>query len=267
VRVERALGARTDRIVAVSPSEAALIGRLGIAPDDRVATITNGVDLVHSPQPELDLRSSLGVAPGTPLVGTVTRLVRQKAPELFIRAAAIVARTCPDAHFVLVGSGPLRARVEIEAELTGLRDRFHLVPVLPYAGLTMGQLDVFVLASRFEGCPYSPLEAMRAGTPVVLSDVVGNRDVIEPGVSGLLVPADDPTALASGVSAALTDQNLRSVLVSGARDRLRRRFDVRLMGMALGALYSDLAQKHEDPHRLARLLTAGFAPWRGESRT
>jgi glycosyltransferase involved in cell wall biosynthesis len=170
----------------------------------------------------------------------VARLVRQKAPEVFVRLCAMVAQRRGDAWFVLIGSGPLAAMVDREVDATGLAGRFRRVPVLASAASVMGQLDVFVLPSRFEGAPYTPLEAMRAGVPVVLSDVVGNRDVVEAGVSGEVRAFDDIAGLAGAVTDLLDAPAKRAAMVDAARARLRERFDVRVMGQAYERLYADV---------------------------
>lgn len=239
--VERLLGRRTQRVVAVSPSEAELICALGIAPGDRVVTIANGIDL-NPPPDGPDLRARLGVASKAPLVGTVARLVPQKAPEVFVRAAAVVGRRVPEAHFVLVGSGPLDRQVRDEMGRAGLGPRFHLVAEMATVAAVLGQLDAYVLCSRFEGAPYTPLEAMRAGTPVVVSDVVGSRDAVEDGVSGLVVPAGDVQATAAAVIRLLGDPALAVHLADAARARLAERFDVRAMGRGLAGLYAELSR-------------------------
>jgi glycosyltransferase involved in cell wall biosynthesis len=99
---------------------------------------------------------------------------------------------------------------------------------------------VFVLSSRYEGGPYAPLEAMRAGTPVVVTDVVGSRDTVVDGESGLVVAPDDPAALAAAVTRVLADRCLAERLAAGGRDRLAARYDVRLMADRLALLYRAL---------------------------
>ena len=97
-----------------------------------------------------------------------------------------------------------------------------------------------MLASRFEGGPYTPLEAMRAGVPVVLTDVVGNRDAIEDGRSGVLVLPESPQASADAVVALLRDPDRRAELAGGGTAQVGR-FDVARMGATYDALYAELS--------------------------
>ena len=240
IAAERLLGRATSTLVAVSRSEADLVERLRVVPAERVTVIPNGIDLATAAPPGLDLRAELGVRAETPLIGSVGRLAPQKAPEVFIRACARIARGS-DARFVLIGEGPQRALVKSELRSAALGDRFLHVPGLQDAAAVMAQFDVFALPSRYEAGPYAPLEAMRAGTPVVLSDVMGNRDTVVDGDSGLLVPPDDPEALAAAISRVLDDPELGRSLAAAARARLEAEFDVRRMAERVGALYAATA--------------------------
>ena len=235
--IERALGRLTDVWVAVSPSEAATAERTGLAPAGRIVVIPNGIELGRAGPSAVDLRDQLGLPAGTPLVGTVARLVPQKSPVTFVRTAAMVAAANPDAHFVLIGMGPLQAGVDAEVSRHGLGPRWHQIQHIDDAASVLAQLDVFVLASAFEGAPYTPLEAMRAGVPVVLTDVVGSRDAVEDGVSGLIRPAGDAAGLAAAVAGLLHDPLLRERLTAAAAARLAARFDVEEMGRRLGQAY------------------------------
>lgn len=258
VAAERALGRLTDRWIAVSASEADTALRLGLTPPAQVAIIANGIDL-RPPAPAADLRAQLGIQAGTPLVGTVARLVPQKAPERFVRVAAEVARRHTGVHFVLVGMGPLQGRIDDEVEQSGLRERWHQLRHLDDAASALAQLDVFVLASQFEGAPYTPLEAMRAGTPVVLSDVVGNRDVVQDGTSGFLRPPDDTSGMAAAVVRLLTDDRLRRRTTEQAAERLSRNFDATAMGRRLGELYAGVALGSAASRRNTRRLPQPLA--------
>ncbi len=243
--VERMLGPMTDRLVATSSSEAALVLARRLVPADRLVLIPNGIEVDgwEAPATTPDLRALLGLDRGVPLLGTISRLVAQKAPERFSRLAGIVLAERPDAHALLVGDGPLRQAVDPSRLPAGTADRFHHLPGLPDAGAALGQLDVFVLTSRFEGCPYAALEAMRGGAPVVLTDVVGSREVVEDGVSGHLVPEHDVPAMARLVLDLLADPTRGQAVGAAGRAHVRS-FDVAHMGQALATLYADLAAAH-----------------------
>jgi glycosyltransferase involved in cell wall biosynthesis len=237
--VERSLHRLTDRFIAVSPSEAQLAARRGLATPDKIVVIPNAIE--PGLPKAIDLRGLLGIAADTPLVGTIGRLVPQKAPAVFVEACALIARSVPDARFVLIGGGALAAEVDDAVERAGLNGAFSRIEQLPGAAGALGDLDVFALSSIFEGGPYAPLEAMRAGTAVVLTDVTGNRDAVEHGISGLLVPPADPDALSGAVVALLQDSELRHRLAQRGRDRVRDSFDVTVMGGRLADLYRELS--------------------------
>ena len=246
-QVERALGRLTDVWIAVSASEAERAARAGLAPAGRIVVIPNGIELAPAGPPGADLRAQIGVARSTPLVGTVARLVPQKSPVTFVRTAAAVAAADGEAHFVLIGMGPLQASVDAEVARHRLASRWHQIEHLDNAAAVLGQLDVFVLASTFEGAPYTPLEAMRAGVPVVLTDVVGSRDAVEDGVSGLVRPAGDSDGLAAAILELLGDPALRARLASAATARLAVRFNVEDMGGALARAYEMAFSSRRQP--------------------
>jgi glycosyltransferase involved in cell wall biosynthesis len=245
--LERALGRFTDAFVAVSQTEADLAARLRLASRDRIVVIPNGIELDGVEPPVRDLRARLGIDASVPLIGTVARLTPQKAPEVFVRACARVAERVPEARFVLIGEGPLAEQVAHEIAAARLEDRILQLRGLHGAASVLGQLDVFVLASRYEGGPYAPLEAMRAGAPVVLTDVIGNRDAVEDGRSGLLVPPDDPRALAGAVLRLIASADMRRQMSQAATERLASDFDVRLSAERLARLYQRLAVRNGEP--------------------
>ena len=241
VALERVLRGRTDVLIAVSNSERDYAVAHGLADREQVVVISPGIELAPPPPLPESLRSKLGISTEVPLIGCVGRLAWQKAPEVFVSACSIVADRLPGAHFVLIGSGPLQKLVEKAIAVTGIEDRFHLMPALPDADAVLSELDVYALPSRFEGAPRTAVEAMRAGVPVVAADADGSRDVIEHWVSGLIVPRDEPYALAASIMTLLKDEDLSERLVRGARDSLHR-FDERSMASATEAVYWSLCQ-------------------------
>jgi glycosyltransferase involved in cell wall biosynthesis len=237
--VERALGRATARIVALSPSDGERLRALGLVSPERVVVIPNGIDL-EPPPAGIDLRALAGAPAHVALVGAVARLVSDKAWDDFVQVCSWVGRARTDVHFVLVGGGPDQRRLEADVARSQLGGRFHQLRDVPGLAGGLDALSVLVQPSRTEAAPYAPLEAMRAGVPVVVSDAVGNRDVVEPGVSGEMRPVGDVGGMSRAVLELLDDSSRRAAMVAAARRRLAERFDVRSSARALGRLYAEL---------------------------
>jgi glycosyltransferase involved in cell wall biosynthesis len=238
--VERALGRRTAAVVAVSPSEGDEIKRRKLAAADRVHVIRTGIAPSAGDAPPFDLRAQIGAPMTAPIVGTAVRLVAQKDPLVFVDAMATVLLRRPDVHAVLFGDGPLRSEVEQRVAACDVADRFHLLGHVPQARLVFPQLDVFVLASRYEGLPYALLEAMQSKVAAVASDAVGNRDVVRHEETGLIVPVGAAGALAAAVEQLLDDDQLRVRLATAAELSVATEFNVRTMAEAYVGLYERL---------------------------
>ncbi len=254
---ELALRRRAARMIAVSESEREFALRNRIADEGRTVVIHNGVELTPPPPLAQALRTLLGVGQDVPLIGSVGRLTRQKAPEVFIAACELVGRQLTDAHFVLIGVGAQHTELVSTLRGTTIESRFHLVPWLPNAAAAMSELDVFASSSRFEGAPYTPLEAMRAGTPVVVTDVPGNRDVVRGDENGLVVPPDSPAELADAIYRLLSDDLLRTRLARNAKGTVAR-CDVRAMAEATCSVYRELlAPRSSERTERAKALGVG----------
>lgn len=159
------------------------------------------------------------------IVGTVARLVEQKGLDTLVDAVPRVLERHPSVRFVVVGEGPLRAELERRAgalpvELLGQRDD---VPE------QLARFDVFALASRYEGLCLAVIEAQAAGVPVVATPVGGIVETVVDGETGLIVPVDDPGALADAIVRLLDDRALATRLATEARSRVRARFSIETM--------------------------------------
>jgi glycosyltransferase involved in cell wall biosynthesis len=233
--------------VAVAPRVArdAVVQRL--ASPGRVVVAPSAVDLAHvptGPPPEAAaLRAELGLDPDRPVVGTVGRIVAQKAPLDFVRMAAHVRRVRPDAQFVMVGDATLES-AGLEEETRREAERLG-VPVLftgfrPDAPTVATLFDVYVVPSRYEGLGRAVTEAMASGRPVVATAVNGVPDLVEPGCTGLLAPPGDPGALAADVLWLLDHPQEAAAMGVQGRDRVRGHFTAAVMCRALDELYRDL---------------------------
>lgn len=194
------------RYVALSRDlEGYLSGPVGIAPR-RIAQIYNGVDAEKFASAQAPLRSIVGCpiqGPGLWWVGTVGRMAAVKNQTLLARAF-LIARDA-DAGFaavgrlVMVGDGPLRAQAQSILDSGGAQDAAWLPGERSDVADVMRGLDCFVLPSLAEGISNTILEAMACGLPVVATAVGGNVELVDAGRTGLLVPNDDPLAMAQSL--------------------------------------------------------------------
>lgn len=240
--IERAGARLCDRIVNVSADEQRLAERAGIA-GDRCLTIENGIDVERFRRARARraaARDALGVGDRALVVGLLGRLCPQKDPLTFVAAARTIAARHPDAHFVLVGDGPLEDEVIAAIGRVGLRSQFHLPGWVQAPEDWLAGLDVGVLTSAWEAFGLAAAEYMAAGVPVVATAVGGLRGVIDDGRTGLLVPAHDPVAVAAAVLRIAADPALRARLVASASEIVERRFDVQRVIDAHLALYREL---------------------------
>jgi glycosyltransferase involved in cell wall biosynthesis len=222
-RLKRFTSSRLAAHVAVGDQAARDVeGFVGLPPGS-VRTIRNGVpDVPLEPLPRPF---------GGPTVGSVGRLDRQKGYDVLLRALAEL----PDAALVLVGDGPERAALERQA---AGRVRFAGWQDEPRGHLTT--FDVFALSSRFEGFPLGIVEAMLAELPVVATRVGSVPEAVRDGETGLLVPADDPHALAAALRRVLDDAELATSLGRRGRELALERFTAAAMARAFEALYEEI---------------------------
>ena len=190
--------------VACGPGVAAGLAEHGVVV---AATVLNGVGPAPPPADRGELERELRAPRDRPLVVTVGRLATPKNPVLAVRAIAGV-----DATLLLVGAGPLRRDVERAAADAGVADRVVLAGVRADARALIGAADAVLIPSRSEGLPLVALEALAAGTPIVATAVRGLRELLTDGDTALLVPPDDPRALAAALRRLLADASLASSL-------------------------------------------------------
>ncbi|HSS10639.1 MAG TPA: glycosyltransferase family 4 protein [Acidimicrobiales bacterium] len=238
VAIEKALGRFTHAFLAVGTAVAAEAIRRGIAPPDRIRTIGVAVDTatpVPTAKERAEARRSLGVPPGTRVVGTVGRLDYQKAPEHFVEAIARTRRS--DVFGVWIGDGPLRADAERLVGRRGLVGRFSFLGERPDVPALLPGLDIFAMSSRYEGLPCAVVEAMTAGLPVVATAVNAVPDVVVPGETGLLVPPGRPDLLARAIAHLLEHPADAARLGAAGRAALGERLTPAALGRVLDQTY------------------------------
>lgn len=189
---------RHDIVVAVSEPIRRELLRSGLS-DRRVRLLRNAWHRDHPLFDRRGARARLGLRGEGFVAGWVGRFSREKAPGLFLEAMARVAEGGGEVTASLIGEGGRASALEARAERLGLGDRVRFHGRIPAAARLYRAFDVFVLSSRTEGTPVSLLEAMDAEVPVVATRVGGVPDVVRHGEEALLVPPEDPEALAEAV--------------------------------------------------------------------
>jgi glycosyltransferase involved in cell wall biosynthesis len=195
--VERWLARRAAGVIAVSPDEASHARALGIDAH-QVYVVPNGIDGPQFPTRD-DARRKLSLSPNDLIIGFVGRLAPQKAPDVLLEAFARIADRTPSARLVFVGSGPLEATLRQRIDQLGLKSRVLLTGD-QVATTLMPAFDIFCLSSRYEGMTYVLLEALRAGLPIVATDVGGVSLCVAEDINGIIVEPGNAAALAEALS-------------------------------------------------------------------
>ena len=234
----------TDRIITVSED---FRGHLAPRyPKKTLVTVHNGIRALQASDPQIlqAKRASLGVDQSAPLIGIVGRLMPVKRYTDFLQAAAYISRKRPDARFLVVGGGPLLGSLKQEAERLALTGIVHFLDFRPDVLEWMATLDLLVFSSLSEGVPYSLLEAMSLGVPVVATAVGGLPEIIEDGVTGLLVPPKDPEALALACLELLDNPGRRQQMATASRKRCAAYFSDLRMAEAIRRIYYEVTNQH-----------------------
>ena len=252
--VEKFAGKLTDLIISQNYEDLKTASRLGIAPQERLGYLGNGVDLDRfsrqsiDPQKQQELRQSLNIAEDTELlVGMVGRLTRKKGGEYLIEAAAKLITQFPKLQILIVG-GELKTDPEpyyfqllektkqlgIEDRVIFTGDRYEIPEIL-------GLLDIFCLPTfTHEGLPRSIVEAMAMALPVDTTDIRGCREVVLPEKTGLIVPPQDSNSLADALAKLLASKEIRQEYGKAGRARIEAEFDENIVFERLRKFYQQL---------------------------
>jgi len=194
----------------------------------KIVVIRNGITLSRFAREHrgATLRRELGLPLSAQLVIVFCRLNQLKGIQYFLEAAITLAGRFPDARFLVVGDGASRKELEEQACRWGLGQRTVFTGFRVDIPELLSEAAVTVLPSLSEGLSNSLLESMAAGVPVVAARVGGNPEVIEHGVTGLLVPPRDAPALATATGRLLEDKNLAATFGEAGRRRVAELFSV-----------------------------------------
>ncbi|HEU0303527.1 MAG TPA: glycosyltransferase family 4 protein [Gaiellaceae bacterium] len=231
---ERALARRARRIVAISEAVRRFnVDEVGL-PEKKIEVVHYGLDALPEPwgeNPELPIRK------GSPLLLCVARLAPQKGVDTAIRALASI----PEATLLVLGEGPERATLEALARELAVADRVLMPGRVGDIAAFYRRCDVVVHPARWEGFGLAMLEGMLAAKPVVAARAGSAPEIVADGMTGLLVPPDDPHALAAAVTSMLADRQRAEMYGTIGLGRARAQFSVERMAQRTLAVYERAA--------------------------
>lgn len=235
-----------DRVIAASRAVERDLLDLGVPPE-RIIHITLGINFDELPSTGTgQLREELGIDRATPLIGLAATLERKKAQDVMLRAFPLILEQFPNARLVFLGAdhessaegyGSYEAELRTLAATLGISQQVHFAGFRKNAPVLIAEFDVSVLCSRKEALGLAAVESLALGVPMVGTAVEGLQEVIEDGITGLLVPPDNPEALAHAINRLLSDRSFASALGKQGRQRVRARFDAARLAQENRAVY------------------------------
>jgi L-malate glycosyltransferase len=202
--------------------------------------IYNGIDFSRlRPKASADFRRALGLPNDAVVVTSIGSLIRRKGQDVLLRAFSLLG-AARERHLLVVGDGPEQAQLERLVVELGLKGRVTFLGYSNDIGQICSASDVLALASRMESFGLVLAEAGYFGLPVVASAVGGIPEVVEDGVTGLLVPPEDPAALAAALARLIDDRDYRIRLGRAGRERVEVLFSVERMAENFHQAYERL---------------------------
>lgn len=229
--VSKILFQRAESIIAVSSETAkALPEALAVRPD-KVRVILNGVDVDslehHAPSP--GLADALGMGEKNVIALCTGRLTEQKGHDVLIQALPLVNQKLDTLAVLLAGDGEWAGMLQDLAKRCGVAGQVRFLGARNDIADLLAFSHIFVFPSRWEGTSLALMEAMAAGKPIVATAVAGNLELLKHNHNALLVPPDDPKALAEAIIALVQDKTLAQKLGREALVTARSEFDIRTM--------------------------------------
>ncbi len=231
---------RFDRIISVSDDLARQLAERYA--ESKIVTIHNAVDaakIIPIRQRE-EVRCDLGVAADQPLIGVVGRLVAVKGLERFLAVAKRIVAAQPRTVFLIVGDGPLQGECQQNILALGLQENVIMTGFREDVVDVINSLDIYVMTSHHEGIPMTLLEALALSRPVVAMSVGGIPEIIEDGVSGILVASGDIEKMAAACIKLIAEKKTASELGRNARLRVVNEFSIAMHRQRVVDLYLSL---------------------------
>ena len=206
---------------------------------DKIQVLYNGIDSekINSFSHRDEIRKTFGVYESQLVIGTVGRLATVKDHETLIRCFKLIYEVFSQSKLVIVGEGPEKNKLRSLVTELGLSDKVLFTGERRDVPALLSGMDIFVLSSISEGTSITLLEAMAAGIPVVATSVGGNKEVIENGVTGLLIPPKDPEMMAEAIHTLFSDKMMAQSFSAAGKKMVAEKFSIKNMVRTLENLY------------------------------
>ena len=216
-----------DKIVCISDAEKESALREKICKPSKLQVIYNGIDLEEIKNTISKKRAELNIPEDAFVVGMVGRLSKQKAPDVFVKAAKLIKDKIPNAYFLMVGDGELRDQVEEMIHKFNLDSSFLITGWVDNPTAYMKVMNVGCLLSRWEGFGLVLPEYMACGVPIVATDVDAIPNIIKNGKNGILVDKDDYILTSNVIIKLFNDEQFRYDLIKLEKAVVKQKYSVK----------------------------------------
>lgn len=227
---EKLLAPITDKIIAISDFEKQSAIKNGICRQDKIKVIFNGIDIMEYERCKSNLkvtRKSLGIPECAYVIGMVGRLSKQKAPDTFIRAAALIKEYIPEAFFIIVGDGEDKEDIKKLIEQKKMSNCTYITGWVRNPMEYIKLFDQAMLLSRWEGFGLVLTEYMISEKPVIATRVDAIPNIIDNDKNGILVPVDDEVSVKEAVLSIYGNSNYKDKLIANAKKKVINKYDIR----------------------------------------
>lgn len=227
-----------DKIVCISDAEKESALKNKICKSSKLQVIYNGIDLKEVKNAVPKTRKELNIPEDAFVVGMVSRLSRQKAPDVFVKSAKLIKKKIPNAYFLMVGDGELRNQIEKMIHHFHIDSSFTITGWVDNPISYMKILDVGMLLSRWEGFGLVLPEYMACGVPIIATNVDAIPNIIENGKNGILVSKNDYQEVAKAMGNLVDNEYLRHNLINTAKLVVEQKYSIKRVVRETLSLYN-----------------------------
>jgi glycosyltransferase involved in cell wall biosynthesis len=233
----------TSKVTAISEATKKALVKYEYIPKNKIDVIFNGIKkLAVDSTSSVKVRNRYKINQDAVLLGTVARLDSIKNHKMMLNAFSSLSSTAVPLHLVIVGDGDERDNLEKQITALGIQNKVTMTGYKSNPADYLNAIDIFLLPSFSEGTSMTLLEAMSLGKPCIATDVGGNSEVIQDGVTGLLIPNDDERSLVQAINKVIRSETLHNDLQKAALQRFEDKFSNNIMNENFKQAYQSVME-------------------------